>query len=72
MILAEICRLKRMPVLAHAIEAFQPTPDPVSQKLQELSVQKAELELQELQSKIALNMAKAKQAGTGADLHDLD
>lgn len=72
MILAEICRLKRMPVLAHAIEAFQPTPDPVSQKLQELSVQKAELELQELQSKIALNMAKAKQAGTGADLNDLD
>lgn len=61
-ILAEIAELKGMPALARKIKAYEPTPDPLEEKMKEISVAKAELELQELQSKIALNKAKAEEA----------
>ncbi len=62
MILSEIARLKRMPELAKKIEEYKPQPDPVQEKLKELSVKKIELEISEIESKIALNKAKAAEA----------
>jgi hypothetical protein len=50
-ILGDIADLKRMPALAERIRAYQPQPDPVAQKLQELQIA-------ELEGKIALEQAK--------------
>lgn len=72
MILAEIAELKRMPVLAHRLRTYQPQPSPEEQEMQRLALEKAQLENQELQSKIALNEAKARQAQSDADKTDLD
>lgn len=71
-ILSEIANLKRMPELAHRIENYQPEPDPMQQKLQELEIAKAEKELELLQSEIGLNEAKAQAAITAADRGNLD
>ena len=65
MILAKIARLKRMPDLAEKLENWKPTPDPIAQE-------KAQLELEELRSRIELNRAKAKQALEDADKKVLD
>ncbi len=62
MILSEIARLKRMPELAKKIENYQPQPDPVQEKLKELSIKKIELEISQIESEIALNQAKAAKA----------
>lgn len=72
MILGEIADLKRMPALAHNIRNFEPQPSPAQQRLEELAIQKAELENEELQSLIELNRAKARQAESQADKTDLD
>lgn len=71
-ILCEIARLKRMPDLAKAIERFEPQPDPMEVRLKELEIAKAEAEVAEIQSRIQLNQAKAKQANSIADKTDLD
>lgn len=71
-ILSEIAELKRMPALAHTIKTFEPQPSPAQQRLEELAIQKAELENEELQSQIELNRAKARQAEAQADKTDLD
>lgn len=71
-ILSEIAELKRMPALAHTIKTFEPQPSPTQQRLEELAIQKAELENEELQSQIELNRAKARQAEAQADKTDLD
>lgn len=71
-LLARVADLKRMPELAHELRTFKPEPDPVEQKLKELAVQKAELENQEIQSKIQLNQANAKRASSQADSENLD
>lgn len=71
-LVAKIAELKRMPDLAHELRTWQPQPDPMDEQLKQLAIQKAQLENEELQSKIALNMAKAKEAASAGDLKDLD
>lgn len=72
MILTEIATLNKLPHLAEKIRTFQPTPDPVAEKLKELELKKLELELTEIESKINLNMAKAKLTSSEADMRDLN
>jgi hypothetical protein len=72
MILSEIARLKRMPELAKKLERYQPQPDPLQEKLKELAVKKVEMEIAELESKVALNQAKAQEAMSNKDLKDLE
>lgn len=59
LILRDIARLRRMPELAHEIEKFNPTPDP-------LEVEKQELELEELRAKVREINAKALKAESDA------
>ena len=71
-LMASIAELKRMPELAHELRNFKPQPDPVEEQLKQLAVQKAQLENEEIQSKIELNRAQAKKAGSEGDLKDLE
>lgn len=50
MILSDICRLRKMPDLAKKIEEYEPQPDPMQQKLQQLEMAKLEVELAKLQA----------------------
>lgn len=59
MVLSDMMRLRKMPDLAKRIEEFEPEPDPIQQRL-------AELEIEKLESEIALNRAKAQQLGADA------
>lgn len=72
MILAEIADLKRMPELAEKLRRWQPQLTPEQQQMQQLELEKAKLEVEELRSKIALNNAKAAEAGAKKDITDLD
>ena len=72
LILAEIARLKRMPVLAHQIKTYQPKPDPMQQQLQQLEIEAKQKEVEKLQSEINLNNARAKKEGADADKKNLD
>ena len=72
LILAEIATLKRMPELARKIMEFKPAPDPITEKLRELEVAKAEADIAEVESRIHLNQAKARAAVSNADKADLD
>ena len=72
LILSQIARLKRMPDLAKGIEAFEPQPDPMEQAIKQAELQKLQLENQEIQSKIMLNQAKARETMSSADIKDLD
>lgn len=72
MILTEIAELKRMPTLANRLANYKPQPDPMEQRLKELEIRKLELEIAEIESKAMLNMAKARESGSTADLKDLD
>ena len=79
MILGQIAKLRKMPTLAHMLENYQPEPDP-------LAVAKAELEVEELRAKVQkaeseairaradaeYALARARLAGSEADLRDLD
>lgn len=71
-VLAKIARLKRMPDLAKSLEEYQPQPDPLAEELKRLEIAKLQKEVEELDSKIALNMAKARSEGSKADRTDLD
>lgn len=62
MILGDIADLKRMPALAERIRNYRPQPDPIQQQLQQLEVQYKQVLIQEVQSNIMLNQAKAQQA----------
>lgn len=59
MILSDICRLRKMPDLAQKILTYKPEPDPVAQKMQELTIAKLEAEIAELQAKTQETLAKA-------------
>lgn len=59
MILADICRLRKMPDLAQKVLTYKPEPDPVAQKMQELEIAKLEAEIAELQAKAQETLAKA-------------
>jgi len=86
LILTEIARLRKMPVLAEKIASFQPTPDPVEQKKQELEIAKLEAEISKLNSetrendaeanldiaKIGTENARASDIQSTADLKDLN
>lgn len=61
-ILAKMARLDKMPDLAHEIESFQPTPDPMAQQMQQL-------QMQLLQAQINLTNAQAQEAGTKGNLN---
>ncbi len=71
-LLSEIATLKRMPDLAERIAKFKPEPDPMQEKVKELEIQRIELENAEIQSRVALNQAKARAVVSGADKTDLD
>ena len=85
-ILRDIARLRKMTELAHAIENYEPQPDPVAGQMQQLQMQKIQLEMAELESKIQSNyasagldqakaqeaIAKARTLSSEADLKDLD
>lgn len=86
MILADIARLRKMPDLAKRIETFQPQPDPMQQKLQEMEIAKLEAEIAEIQArtmkyqadaqlsgaKIGTEGAKATHLKSDSDLKNLD
>lgn len=86
LILSEIAKLRKMPTLAKQIENFEPQPDPIQQKLQELEIAKIEAEIAETQAKTAkiyqeaelagakidTEGAKARQLSSTADKTDLD
>jgi len=63
MILSDIARLRKMPDLAKKIEAYEPQPDPVQQKLAELEIALKESEIQLNQAKVQDLMAQAQLAG---------
>lgn len=72
-VLADIAKLRKMPNLAKRIEDYKPQPDPVQQELQMVELEKAKLELAELQGKVQklqtsaqLDMARASEAGSRA------
>lgn len=71
-LMANIAELKRMPELAHELRTFQPQPSPEEQELQRLAIEKAQLENEEIKSKIRLNDANAKRAASEGDLKNLD
>lgn len=64
-ILGQIADLKRMPELAEMIRAYEPQPDPLQERLKELQVK-------ELEAKIALDEARAAQAWAVAEGKALD
>lgn len=72
MILVQISRLKRMPTLAKEIEKFEPQPDPVQEEIKQLEVAKLKKEIEELDSKIMLNMAKASETKADAVLKNTE
>ena len=63
MILADIARLRKMPDLAKQIEEYQPQPDPIQQRMQELELAKLEAEVMELQAKAMKLQADAQLSG---------
>jgi hypothetical protein len=71
-ILAEIASLKRMPALAHKLRTYKPEPDPVQQELAQLEIALKKAEIAKVQSEIALNQAKAEEAGSKKDINDLN
>lgn len=72
LILIQIAKLKRLPDLAKAIEAFQPEPDPMAEKAKEFELMKMEAEIDEIRSRSEWNRARARGEGSKADLGDLD
>lgn len=79
MIMGDIARLRKMPDLAHKIESYKPAPDPVQEMMQQLEIQRMQLEVAEIQAKIQklqtaaeLDMARASDLGASSDLKSLD
>lgn len=61
MLLADIARLRKMPDLAHRIEAYQPQPDPLEQR-------KRLLEIELLEAQVANERAQGNQRNAAANL----
>lgn len=86
MILADIARLRKMVDLAKKIETFQPQPDPMAVRIQELTIAKLEAEVTKIQAetqklgtgaildqaKVGTEQARAGQLQADADLKNLD
>lgn len=71
-ILSEIAALKRMPQLAHDLKKWKPQPDPVAEQIKQMELQKLQLELAEIQSRIELNKARAAKESAEGDQKNLD
>jgi hypothetical protein len=78
-ILRDICRLRKMPELAKAIERYEPQPDPLEERrrqaevtLLEAQVQKTLSEAAENNAEAQLDIAKANESQSKADLTNLD
>lgn len=71
-LLSEIATLKRMPDLAHYLRNWKPQPDPLAEKLKEIEIEKATLELEKLRSEVAKNYATANAQNANADKANLD
>jgi hypothetical protein len=86
MILSDICRLRKMPDLAHKIETFQPQPDPVQQQMQQLAMAEIQLKIAKLKAeaqniqalaglnteKVNTEVSKQRQLESQADQADLN
>jgi hypothetical protein len=73
MLLAEIAKLKRMPMLAHKLSTYKPPePSPEEVEMQKLTLEKARKEIALLDSEIAFNMAKAQEASANKDMKNLN
>ena len=86
MIQADIARLRKMPELAHKIENFKPTPDPMAQKQAELQMalleaqvfneqakgQENAVDVELKKAKTELERAKAGKTSSERDMVDLD
>lgn len=57
---AKIAKLSKMPDLAHFIENYQPEPDPVQQKMQELELAKLGADIAEAEARAAEARAKER------------
>jgi hypothetical protein len=78
MILSDIARLRKMPELAKAIQTYEPTPDPMEEKLKELQLAELDAKIRKLNSEAAENLAeaeldraKARESEAKADQMDL-
>lgn len=71
-ILGEIAELKRMPALAHTLKNWKPQPDPMAEQLKQMEIMKMQKEIEKLDSEIAVNMAKANELKSKADLANLN
>lgn len=72
MILAEIADLRRMPEFAQRVRNYQPQPDPMQQKLQELEVARLESEIAVNQARVAALQGDARLKSATADKKDLE
>lgn len=86
MVLADICRLRKMPDLAQRLESYQPQPDPLVQEKAQLEVEllKAQIANERAkamsyqasaqldQAKVGTEQAQARQLHSNSDLKDLD
>jgi hypothetical protein len=72
MMLGDIARLKRMPDLAQRLYDYQPQPDPVAEKMKELTVAKLEFEIEQIKAKTQLMQAQAQKAIAEAGQAELD
>jgi hypothetical protein len=71
LILRDIARLRKMPELAHAIENYEPQPDPIAQEIQMLERDKLLAEIEKIRSETVENYSdaalnEAKKAAEGA------
>lgn len=59
MIMASIARLDKMEELAHALENYQPQPDPVEEQIKQLTVAELQAKVAKLQAETAESQARA-------------
>lgn len=71
-ILSEIAELKRMPTLAHDLKTWKPEPDPVQEQMKQLELQRAQKEIEKLDSEIAYNIARAERESSTTDKTNLN
>ena len=66
-ILTAISRLRKMPLLAHEIESFEPKPDPHQQEMQKLELEEMRAKIGEIKSRTTENHAEAQLDQVKAD-----
>jgi len=79
MLYVKLLKLNKMFEEAKALESYQPQPDPMQQQMQKLQMAQAEADVQATKVKamqneadIQLKLAKAKDAGSKADINNLN